>query len=79
MLDVPDIDKLHPSTDETLVRFYPRLADVGADLGTLSSSGWRVDGVQHPLDTRPLHLPICILRRVSKRHRYRVTYVRHRS
>ena len=61
---------------QTLVRFYPKLTDVSADLGTLSNSGWQVEGVEHPLTTRPLHLPICILRRVSKRHRYRVTYVR---
>ena len=57
---------------------YPKLTDVGADLRLLASIGWTVERIDHPLTTRPLRLPICILRCVSKRHRYRVTYVRWR-
>ena len=69
----------HAEADrQTLVRSYPKLTDVSADLRTLAQNGWQVEDVEHPDTTHPWLVPICILRRVSTRHRYRVTYVRRR-
>ncbi len=72
--DAPEPD----SEAQTLVRFYPKLTDVGVALRLLGSIGWRVETIEHPDNSRLLRLPICILRGVSQRHRYRVTYVRRR-
>lgn len=63
--------------DRSIQRWYLKLTDVGPDLQFLASSGWQVASFEFPDDAA--WLPIWLLRVFSKRHRYRVTYVRDAS
>jgi hypothetical protein len=70
---------LEPGPDEViLLKNYPSMKQFADDYKVRSRLGWRVARVVEPDKPKRPCLPVCILRRLSKRYQYRVVFVRKR-
>jgi hypothetical protein len=64
--------------EPTLLKSYTSIRDLSTDYKLKTRLGWKVAHIMAPDPAPRPGLPVCILRRVSQRHRYRVIYVRRR-
>jgi hypothetical protein len=75
---LPEQDRGISSEETTLIEIYPSIKDFAADYKLKTRLGWRVVKVVAPEEPRRPGLPLCVLRRFSKRYRYHVIFVRPR-
>ena len=66
------------SEEATLIEDYPTIREFAADFKLKTRLGWKVVKVVAPEESRRHGLPLCVLRRFSKRYRYHVIFVRKR-
>lgn len=70
---------LEPGPDEvTLLKTYASMKELANDYRIRTRLGWRAVKVMEPEKPKRPGLPVCILRRFSRRYQYRVIFVRKR-